>query len=734
MSRAEKQQKRFFVPLVVLLTIPVVLLVVAVALGAYFGLVRTLRSTAMQSKETSADMLIRLNALSVMPAVVFGDEESMQRSVDDLAQNPEVMAVGLWALSADRKRVAGKPLVSFLRRGNQPLPRPESLARVRRALTGSFVVAEPVVDPDGNQIAVLGAQFSTKRETQAIAELSHTLWYASFGTALCLAAAIIIALTHLVVTPIRRLQNAAERLGRGEEYNLEHLGPIARVEDEVARLASSFSDMAGAVRDREQRLAIRNGELRLILDSVDQGFLMADPGGTLVGERSAIVEEWLGELPEGAKVQDLAAKIDPSSKAWVEMGWTQVIEGFLPLEMALAQLPSRLMRDGQHFDIAYHPVIENERLERIVIVLTDVTVEVERQRALAEQHEFSVLVDQFVRDRRAFFDFWNEANTLVQRIVEAAPEAARETQRRDIHTLKGNARFFDLSRLASLCHSLEDAMHERGEELLTEKEKSSLEELWMSLRRRIEPLISGATAFLEVSREEYSKLVDSVRNGQPHDKLIEMLEGLRYEPTEWRLKRAEQVLLSACRKLGKSPVQVEILHHDERLPPGHFDPFWSVFQHVLTNAIDHGLESDEERVGLNKPVPGTIVLSTRVTGGEVVVEVSDDGRGIDWNQVRQRAESLGLAARTDLDLRKALMSDGFTLRDSVSSTSGRGVGLSAIDSVVQTLHGKIEIESEFGRGSTWRFRLPAQWSRQRSVRPRHHQGVRVNQSPPGDNP
>jgi two-component system, chemotaxis family, sensor kinase CheA len=352
-------------------------------------------------------------------------------------------------------------------------------------------------------------------------------------------------------------------------------------------------------------------------------------------------------------------------------------------------------------------VMDGEKLERMVVVLTDVTTEVERQSALAVQHEFSVLVDQFVRDRRAFHDFWNEACALVQRIVE--PEQERnESLRRDVHTLKGNARFFGLTRLSSLCHALEDAMQERGENVLNQKERDSLSAAWESLRVRIEPLMHGATSFVEISREEYQRLVDAIAKRRPLSELDALVRGLRHEPTLRRLTRAKEVIQDAARKLHKSPLNVEVVHNDLRLSPGPLAPFWSVLPHILTNAVDHGIEPDEERRELGKSLPANMWLTTALAGSEFIVEVKDDGRGIDWERVRDIAKTRGFSHRTQEELEQTLFSDGFSLKERVSEVSGRGVGLAAVRSVVTALSGSCELRSSKGQGVTWRFRFPAQ--------------------------
>jgi two-component system chemotaxis sensor kinase CheA len=696
-----------FVPLGTRLTVPVVLLVAAVAVGAYFGVERASRKTAMQSKEVAADMVTKLTSLSVMPAVVFGDEIETRRAVDDLARNPEVMDVEVWSIDAIEKKEAPKPLASFHRAGGRPLGLPSAARSLRTRDADSVSAVEPIVGPDGKTVAALAVRFSTAREAAALAQISRQILLASLVTAVGLAGAILIVMARLVVSPIRRLERAAKRLTRGgASEHPEALAAPGMVEDEVGRLAAVFGDMADAVRDRETRLAMKNDELRLILDSVDQGFLTARPDGTILAERSAILGTWLGRLPSELTLWELCERIDPASRGWAEMAWLQFVDGMMPAVVAIAQLPKNLVGRGRHFELAYHPVMNGETLDRVVIVLTDVTAEVERQRAVAEQHEFSVLVDQFVRDRRAFLDFWREASNLVRRVVQDPKGQASEALRRDVHTLKGNARFFGLTRISTLCHSLEDAMRERGENVLTPPERASLADAWEALRRRIDPIIEGATAFVQVSEDEYRRLLDALARRLPLPAIEDLVRGLRLEPTAWRLGRAREMLTTACQKLGKTPPKIIIEHNDLRLSPGRWSPFWSVLPHILNNAADHGIESDEERRNLGKTLPANVRLSTTLKHGEFLIEVRDDGPGIDWDAVRRIAERRELAAATQADLERALLSEGFSLKEAVSDVSGRGVGLAAVASVVGAMRGRIELHSEKGRGTTWLFRFP----------------------------
>jgi two-component system, chemotaxis family, sensor kinase CheA len=134
--------------------------------------------------------------------------------------------------------------------------------------------------------------------------------------------------------------------------------------------------------------------------------------------------------------------------------------------------------------------------------------------------------------------------------------------------------------------------------------------------------------------------------------------------------------------------------------------------HLVRNAIGHGIETAAERVAAGKRPQGTLRLAAYHQGNQVVIEVSDDGAGIDAEKVRQRALSLGLlqpeqAARlSETDTLELILQPGFTTAKEVTELSGRGVGLDVVQSVLTRLKGTVQIETARGRGTTFRLRLP----------------------------
>jgi two-component system chemotaxis sensor kinase CheA len=185
-----------------------------------------------------------------------------------------------------------------------------------------------------------------------------------------------------------------------------------------------------------------------------------------------------------------------------------------------------------------------------------------------------------------------------------------------------------------------------------------------------------------------------------------MVETLRHEPTAVRFQRIGDQAKRLAARLRKDDLDIVIQANGVRLPSDRWADLWSSAVHLLRNALDHGIESAEERLAAGKPAHGTLTFRSRIDGSRFVIEFSDDGRGIDWQRVAEKAKKLELSTTTREDLVKALLLDGFSTRDSADALSGRGVGMSAVRQAVEALGGSIQVISSPGKGTTWRLSIP----------------------------
>jgi two-component system chemotaxis sensor kinase CheA len=484
------------------------------------------------------------------------------------------------------------------------------------------------------------------------------------------------------------------------------LQQIKRLFREAAdRAAEEQTRLEALVRLRTQALEDRNADMRRVLDNVEQGFLTMDRAGTMSRERSAIVERWLGPAPASGSFFEYIDRVVPGLRTHLEVSWAQVTEGVLPIEITLDQMPRRFQRGDQHFAIDYRPILSDGRLEGAVVVLSDVTPIVEKERAETEQREALHLFTYLSEDRAGVAQFFAEAARLVDEIVAQTPSDPRITKRL-VHTLKGNAALFGMERLSQVCHEIEDALAESSGNV-GPLERRRLAETWAVVHDQLSHFVEDSSAGLLVSTSDYAELRNALAACPGATEVIGLVESWRLEPTRVRLERAARQARSLAERLGKGPIEVHVEANQLRLDPERWSPIWTELPHLIRNAIDHGLEPREERIAHGKSEVASLWLRTLIDGSRFVIEVQDSGRGVDWERVRSRAEARGLPARTLGDLERALFADGISTKETAGETSGRGIGMSAVKAAVQASGGHVQLQSQLTQGTLVRLSWPA---------------------------
>ena len=463
-----------------------------------------------------------------------------------------------------------------------------------------------------------------------------------------------------------------------------------------------------------RRLADRTRSIRLVLDTVNQGLLRVDGNGTMAEERSAIVERWLGPTLPGTVFADHIAGLDGAFAAAFRIGHEQWCEDVMPAELCLAQMPERLRIGARDLSVTYLPVANPGRGgESLLLVMDDVTERLQLLQHEAEQRELLAVLQGLARDRVDQARFFAEVSAQLQQLE--SPGADPMLQRRVLHTMKGNTALSGLGVMAKLCHAAESAL-ERAE--VCEPGAAAahqgaygpalarLAQRWRVLTQALHELGGHRDPdVVELSKRELEGLGDEIAHGLPGARIIERLSTWRCEPVARPLGRLGRHAQALARRLGKGDLQVDVGAGDLRLDAERWGPLWSEMVHVVNNAVDHGIETPAERRAAAKPAP-RLRLAAQILDSALVIEVEDDGRGIDWDAIKRSALARGLPAETSDDLTAALLSAGVSSRQVVTVVSGRGVGMSAAHACTRDLAGEIAVTSRRGRGTCWRFRFP----------------------------
>ncbi|MET0645704.1 MAG: ATP-binding protein [Pyrinomonadaceae bacterium] len=191
--------------------------------------------------------------------------------------------------------------------------------------------------------------------------------------------------------------------------------------------------------------------------------------------------------------------------------------------------------------------------------------------------------------------------------------------------------------------------------------------------------------------------------------LEERLIGLRMVTLRGSLLRAARAGRAAAREAGKR-VEFEVAGGDARLDRSLAERVADPLLHLVRNAVDHGVETEEERAAAGKSAAACVRVEADTEGGLVVLRVSDDGRGVDVEAVARAAAAAGLvepgARLTDAHALRLIFRPGFSTAAQASLVSGRGVGLDVVERAVEEAGGEVRVRSQRGRGTTFELRLP----------------------------
>lgn len=448
-----------------------------------------------------------------------------------------------------------------------------------------------------------------------------------------------------------------------------------------------------------RKIGARNRQMRVVLDNVDEALVTIHESGALDDECSAAFVAWFGE-PRGAHFADKLAGGDAKLREQLRVAWSDLVERVMPLDLLVMQFPTRIERDGKHLRLDIKPLFAGKAFTGALLRVRDVTAEVEAQNTLEAQREYVAVVERALADPTSVSDFIEDTESWIERLVGGELDASEG--RRAVHTIKGNAAVFGVTSVADAAHRLEDELT-----AVTEVDRAAARELiasWGTFASRVEKLMSSARGHVHVSHGEVEALATlaecagATAAARLRRLLMESV-GARLHGLAPRIERAAQTV---CKPVP----EVHVTAADVWLPPERLRGFWDVLNHVVRNAMDHGIEDAFEREAAGKPEAGRIDLVARVADELLVIEVTDDGRGVPWDRVRDKAIAAGLPHATREDLERAVFSETLSTAEAVTTTSGRGIGLSAVESVTRGLGGRVAIASEPGRGTTLRFTFP----------------------------
>ncbi len=514
---------------------------------------------------------------------------------------------------------------------------------------------------------------------------------------------------------------------------------------EIARHSLEVSSKE--VEERNKDLRLQNRKIYDLLNNLKQSVFMVDASECVAAPMSRHTDKIFAQAIIDRKVQDVVfSDFAPESEEMqrIETVFATVFgEEVFQWEEMVRLLPEQVTRNqGQQIlQISYNPIWdEQSKLSRIMFVIEDITdlirlnATVERERERSERTV--AMVQEFLRhDRDDLVPFMGQQAVmlkLVHQSVASLDEDSMVTFKRNLHTLKGNFRMFGIVIMARACHEIEVQLKQNPRTPLLPQLIDGLQQIfqeYMELMARLYGtrleildgrLISEESSLVSVSKsalEHVLSLFHDARHYFPsmiQSSLSRAVDRLYFIPLVTRFASIAPMVHELARTIHKN-VEVEIQGDEACLPPQATELVYNSLVQILRNAVDHGLEEPEERLAQGKNPKNRIRISWQSDEDEsLTLSIQDDGAGMDAENIVRKACEMGfiqeasahhLSKQQKIEL---VLLPGFSVRTTVSESSGMGMGLDVVSHNVQELRGSIRIQSELGQGTQITLKIPPQ--------------------------
>jgi signal transduction histidine kinase len=498
-----------------------------------------------------------------------------------------------------------------------------------------------------------------------------------------------------------------------------------------ANLERRVEERTHDLRSTNTKLSETQKDIRNLLDNSGQGFLSIDAGLLVGGQSSAACETILGEPPAGKSIISLlCAESDHETVA----AMTVILESLFrstqdfARELKIELLPTTFQVGEKTVTVEYKFLADNGRL---LLILTDVTpatqladaVERERKRlemivlAVTEGEAFTSMVN----DYRKFLT--DELPGLIERVE--TPSAASEL-RRSLHTYKGLLAQFSFH-CSPHCINEAETRFSVATEWTAHKAHEALQP--EALRAELDRDLAGAANVLGQdfystgrrvlvsqrqlqSMEQVARATLATEEGRsappPLRLLLQTLANLSLLDVKAALALHSRSASPLAARLQKQLAEVWVEGDDVSLPPERYADFFRSLVHVFRNAVDHGIETPEEREMAGKPTEGSIRCNVRNLDNSVEITIEDDGGGVNREALEDKLVAAGEngAVVEHLSLADLVFREGLSSRSEATDISGRGVGLAAVKAELDRLGGAASVESKPGAGTRFQFILP----------------------------
>jgi len=560
---------------------------------------------------------------------------------------------------------------------------------------------------------------------------------AALAISLLMGILIILPVIRSLLKPVLQLNEAVSSFAE-KDFTARSL---VSSRDEVGELSENFNRMADIIEEYNQNLertvAQRTSSIRNLLNNAGQGFLSFGHEFYIDEEYSSECNRIFGREIAGQRFTDLIFPDDEEQKRFMENALLSIMQDDdeLRREVYFSLLPQELLLNGCNVSLDYKLIVnrQNEEIDRIMIILTDITEQRQLELHMEGERKLLKMVVKVVAYNNDFQEYCSDYRNFCSKTIWELLDSSRPREEiiaeiyRRIHTFKGGFAQLEMINMAEKLHQCESQISASQDEF-SKMSGQQLKTFFASLNM-LEWMDEDLAMLREILGEQFLEqdnllVIDEAQLLEINQKVVSTLSPwecklllpdlnrLMFKPMRELFKPYPETVARLAERLSKSVFPVNITGGELPVNTEQYRDFCKTLIHVFRNAIDHGLESAEERIAEGKDEYGTISCEIFQELSGISIVISDDGRGIDVEYLKELAVQKGIFDRetaAGLSIQEALQLvfvENLTVSDEITSISGRGIGLAAVKEELDKLGGSVEIFSQAGKGTVFTFRLP----------------------------
>jgi HPt (histidine-containing phosphotransfer) domain-containing protein len=449
------------------------------------------------------------------------------------------------------------------------------------------------------------------------------------------------------------------------------------------------------VADRTGELLSERNDMKIILNNVEQGIFTIEGNASIAVQCSAACEKIFSRDIRSLHVVEIFGE---DRAMWDDL-FEMVFDETKNTNSLIDLLPKQLNYQTKNLKLEYKVTHEKSKIKSVLCVVSDMTLIDELEtRNIIEINKNAALI-KVLSNKNDFI----EAIEITESLKKYSGD--HEEIKRKVHTLKGAFAFLDCRWLAEICHAWEGQLQSADNFEIVVKNayenlKNELEKFILANAKVLK--INSDIQFVQVELASFLKALRYVATFNPDPKIYDALDDLMLVPIDEELNWLSEAFVGFGEGLGKK-INPIIFDKNDKIPAKIYRDLFRSFIHIVRNSADHGIENIQDRIKNNKPLAGQMSVKLHDEGGEYYLEFKDDGQGLNFEKLKDLLRIKNIEVPPlDEKLIDILFSDGFSTKEHITESSGRGVGLGAVRAEAKKLGGNAYAVSELGKGFTIR--------------------------------